>query len=166
MKINIIEKLVETNLNPYIAFYVKLNHTQEEYDKLYEEANNIITKAFLEEFDKNVLSIDMSYNISYNLIKQNFIYEFKQMMDQCNLNYTMIETIDELWELEDLNPLLSIEDPCPEVTAMCFDDEFLDGLKTIVERKYDVDDVLDKISRSGYQSLNILNKHILDKKSR
>ena len=81
------------------------------------------------------------------------------MMDQCNLNYVMVDAIDELWELEDLTPLLNVED-------LYFDDEFLEGLKTIVEHKYDIDDVLDKISRSSYQSLNVLNKHVLNKKSR
>jgi DNA polymerase III delta prime subunit len=159
MEINILNKMIETSLNPYIVFYIKLNHTKEEYDKLYEEANNIITKDFLEKFHSNVLDIDLSYNISYILIKQNFIYEYKQMMDQCNLNYVMVDAIDELWELEDLTPLLNVED-------LYFDDEFLEGLKTIVEHKYDIDDVLDKISRSSYQSLNVLNKHVLNKKSR
>ena len=159
MEINILNKLIETSLNPYIVFYIKLNHTKEEYDKLYEEANNIITKDFLEKFHSNVLDIDLSYNTSYILIKQNFIYEYKQMMDQCNLNYVMVDAIDELWELEDLTPLLNVED-------LYFDDEFLEGLKTIVEHKYDIDDVLDKISRSSYQSLNVLNKHVLNKKSR
>lgn len=159
MEINILNKMIETSLNPYILFYIKLNHTKEEYDKLYEEANNIITKDFLEKFHSNVLDIDLSYNTSYILIKQNFIYEYKQMMDQCNLNYVMVDAIDELWELEDLTPLLNVED-------LYFDDEFLEGLKTIVEHKYDIDDVLDKISRSSYQSLNVLNKHVLNKKSR
>jgi hypothetical protein len=159
MRINILNKMIETSLNPYVAFYIKLNHTKEEYDKLYEKANDIITKDFLEKFHNNVLDIDLSYDASYILIRQNFIYEYKQMMNQCNLNYVMVDAIDELWELEDLTPLLHIEDSY-------FDDEFLEGLKTIVERKYDVDDVLDKISRSSYQSLNVLNKHILNKKSR
>ena len=159
MRINILNKMIETSLNPYVAFYIKLNHTKEEYDKLYEKANDIITKDFLEKFHNNVLDIDLSYDTSYILIRQNFIYEYKQMMNQCNLNYVMVDAIDELWELEDLTPLLHIEDSY-------FDDEFLEGLKTIVERKYDVDDVLDKISRSSYQSLNVLNKHILNKKSR
>jgi hypothetical protein len=159
MRINILNKMIETSLNPYVAFYIKLNHTKEEYDKLYKEANDIITKDFLEKFHSNVLDIDLSYYAIYILIRQNFIYEYKQMMNQCNLNYVMVDAIDELWELEDLTPLLNIEDSY-------FDDEFLEGLKTIVERKYDVDDVLDKISRSSYQSLNVLNKHILNKKSR
>ena len=159
MRINILNKMIETSLNPYVAFYIKLNHTKEEYDKLYEKANDIITKDFLEKFHNNMLDIDLSYDASYILIRQNFIYKYKQMMNQCNLNYVMVDAIDELWELEDLTPLLHIEDSY-------FDDEFLEGLKTIVERKYDVDDVLDKISRSSYQSLNVLNKHILNKKSR
>ena len=54
MEINILNKMIETSLNPYIVFYIKLNHTKEEYDKLYEEANNIITKDFLEKFYSNV----------------------------------------------------------------------------------------------------------------
>jgi hypothetical protein len=166
MRIDILNKMIETSLNPYIAFYIKLNHTKEEYDKLYEEANDIITKDFIEKFHTNALDIDLSYDTSYVLIRQNFIHEYKQMMEQCNLNYTMVDAIEELWELEDLTSILSFEDPCPEITTICFDDEFLEGLKTIIERKYDVDDVLDKISRSGYQSLNVLNKHILNKKSR
>jgi hypothetical protein len=100
---------------------------------------------------------DMGYKVVGKSDKNESLY--KQMMNQCNLNYVMVDAIDELWELEDLTPLLNIEDSY-------FDDEFLEGLKTIVERKYDVDDVLDKISRSSYQSLNVLNKHILNKKSR
>ena len=166
MRIDILNKMIETSLNPYLAFYIKLNHTKEEYDNLYDKANDIITEDFMNKFHNNTLSIDLSYDVSYILIKQNFIPEYIQMMDQCNLNYIMVDILDELWEAEDLTPILSFEDPCPEVTMMYFEDKFLDGLKTVIESKYNVDDVLDKINKSGYKSLNVLNKYILEKESR
>ena len=167
MKAEMINKLVETSLNPYMVFYVELNHTKEECDDLYKKAKDIITKDFLKKFSDNVLDIDLSHNASYVLIKQNFVNEFKNIMDIIGFDYTMVEAIDELWEMNDLTLLLDNNDPAPEITAMMgFENDFLDGLKTIIERRYSLDDVLDKISKSGYQSLNMLNKYILDKKSR
>ena len=58
MRINILNKMIETSLNPYVAFYIKLNHTKEEYDKLYKEANDIITKDFLEKYSEYKIGIN------------------------------------------------------------------------------------------------------------
>jgi hypothetical protein len=132
----------------------KLDFNEDYYSVL-----EIEPTASSQELKKAYYAIVFTYHPDRKAVETEKELANKQMMDQCNLNYVMVDAIDELWELEDLTPLLNVED-------LYFDDEFLEGLKTIVEHKYDIDDVLDKISRSSYQSLNVLNKHVLNKKSR
>ncbi len=167
MKSNsMIDKLVDASLNPYKLYFLCLHHSIPEFNEIFNKTKHLVSREFLEKHKTNVLNIDLSYKESYIMIRQNFLYEYRDMLDTCGANYSLTEVIDEFWNKDDLTAILTYADPSPEMTEAVFEDDFLDELKLIVYQKYDVDDVLDKISAKGINSLNVLNKYVLEQKSR
>lgn len=153
-----INQLVESTLNPYLVFKVEIHHTEEELLEL--------SKQFSEKFINklnNIIEINITPTSQYMFIKQNFLNEFKQNTQ--HIKYTITDITNEMWEMNNLD-VFNGGDPAPEATKLMFPDELTNEeiIKQIFEAKYTMDDLLDKITRTGIESLNKIQKQMLNEK--
>lgn len=152
-----LNNLVEATVNPYLVFKVELHHTEEELDKLYQE----FSEDFLNKLEKNVIEIEITPISNYLFIKKNFINELRENLK--HIKYTAKDASSEIWEMNNLD-IFDEGDPAPELTRLVFPDNLTNKeiIKQIFESKFNQDDLLDKISRSGIESLNEIQKQMLN----
>jgi hypothetical protein len=172
MNIEMINKYIKNNNDPFIVFKITLLHSDEEIKDLTSKAEEILILDEILTMDQ-VISADVDIRTSYMVINQSNINQFKYITNKCGFKIKMVEFINDIWEFnnEEFQTFISLfgeEDPCPELTELAFglNNNILDILKTISESKFTIDDVLDKINIKNVDSLNELNKHILEKESR
>ena len=170
MNIEMINDLVKESLNPYVVIRLVVNHTKEEMDVLEQKLVDIVGVEELEEIYKPAIIVETSDTEGYILAPKSVIPKFANLLDICEANYILEDATDNIWEMNDISFITEYGeiDPSPELTAQFFpgsvseNEKINNYLKTIFNSKYSVDDVLDKISRKGIESLNTINKYILE----
>jgi len=168
MKVDMIDKQVKNSNDPFVVFHVNLLNSIEEIESFTNNLENILTVEEAVFLNTKIKAAELSKNEDYMIINQSSIEQFCQIMIKGGFKMKMVECVDQIWNFnnEEFNQFISLfeeEDPCPELTEEAFGEEekTIDVLKTIVASKFTTDDVLDKISNSGIDSLNDLNKFIL-----
>lgn len=156
-----INQLVESTLNPYLVFKVESFHTDEEFNELLIESQNKISEKDSINFGLNTVTIELE-NFDYVFVKSNFYPKFIEMSQKCGFDFKLTHCIDELWEMNSLN-IFNEGDPAPEATKLAFPDDLtnFEIIKQMFESKYSMDDLLDKITRTGIGSLNEVQKQML-----
>ena len=170
MNIEMINDLVKESLNPYVVIRLVVNHTKEEMDVLEQKLVDIVGAEELEEIYKPAIIIETSDTEGYIFAPKTVIPKFANLLDICEANYVLEDATDNIWEMNDISFITEYGevDPAPELTEQFFpglvseNEKINNYLKTIFSSKYSVDDVLDKISRKGIESLNTINKYILE----
>jgi hypothetical protein len=170
MNTEMINDLVKESLNPYVVIRLVVNHTKEEMDVLEQKLVDLVGVEELDEIYKPSIIIETSDIEGYMFAPKTTIPKFANLLDMCEANYVLEDATDKIWEMNDISFLTEYEevDPAPELTVEFFpgliseNEQINNYLKTIFSSKYSVDDVLDKISRKGIESLNIINKYILE----
>ncbi|MEK6881915.1 MAG: hypothetical protein AABY22_20015, partial [Nanoarchaeota archaeon] len=146
----------------------------EEMEKLEKIAldNSILTEEFMDKYDNNILEIKISDNVSFYLTRNNFLNEFIAKLKEIKYNLKITNALDEIWNMSDLSEVITTkEDPHPDIKDMIVEqfgevksDRIRGILQIMVTQKYSTDDVIDRISNTGFESLNELNKYILENK--
>jgi hypothetical protein len=170
MNIEMINDLVKESLNPYVVIRLVVNHTKEEMDVLEQKLVDIVGAEELEEIYKPAIIVETSDTEGYIFAPKTVIPKFANLLDICEANYVLEDATDNIWEMNDISFITEYGevDPAPELTEQFFpgsiseNEKINNYLKTIFSSKYSVDDVLDKISRKGIESLNTINKYILE----
>jgi uncharacterized protein YihD (DUF1040 family) len=161
-----LNNLVEVSLNPYLILKLELNHSEEEIKSMIEK----MSSKFQSEYEKNALEVETSYNTTFIFIKESFLHIFRKQLKELGFKYILNDATDEIFNMKDLSIFTNIdsEDPCPEFTKQYFPDmvskkdKIMNILKFNFNQKYSIDDVIDKIGKDGVESLNELNKGILN----
>lgn len=175
MKASMIDIQIENNNNPFMVFQLDLLNSLEEIEQINNNIENILTSDEIIFIDTNVIAADLSKTKDYIIINQSFIEQFKQLMDKCGFKIQMTNIINDVWNMNNIKEFISLfgeEDPNPELTQQFFPglqttfDKVNQILKVIIESQFTLDNVLDKINEQGIDSLNELNKYILEKESR
>jgi len=162
-----LNNLIEVSLNPYFILKLELQHTEEECNIIKQSLENGENLKFINELEKNSINIEEKYNLDYLFIKQDFIPKLNNFLIKLNIKFTLKDASDEIFNMKDISRF-NIEDPCPELTKLAFGDELISKgnpmeiIKLVINNKYELDNVLDKISKDGIESLNELHKNILN----
>lgn len=170
MNIEMINDLVKESLNPYVVIRLVVNHTKEEMEQLEQKLVDLVGAEELEEIYKPAIIVETSDTEGYIFAPKTVIPKFANLLDICGANYMLEDATDNIWEMNDISFITEYGevDLAPELTEQFFpglvseNEKINNYLKTIFSSKYSVDDVLDKISRKGIESLNIINKYILE----
>lgn len=164
---NKIDELINDNLNPYVAVRIITSYNEEELKQV---ELNLVEKhglKLINSVSKKLISVDISPNESYLYTNKSNLDKFISLLDECNVEYQLNDAVDAIWEMDNLEQVLPMEDPCPEFTKEHFGNvendryKVLSILKLIFSRKFDINNVLEKISIGGMESLNELNKYFL-----
>lgn len=162
-----IDKLIKDNLNPYVVSKITLHGNG--------KSLNDIEVKLVEKFGLKQITKLSNKIISVNLNEfENIVYTdktslngFLTMLDECNIEYTLTDMINIIWEMEDINSILPMEDPCPELTSQCVEnyveerEKAMEILKVIFSRSFGLDDALDRLSKVGMEKMNVFNLFIL-----
>jgi len=156
-----LNQLIETTLNPYLVFRVESLNTQEEHDKLIENAGEEINIEDALAYDANTSIVEFK-DFDYIFVKSNFYPKFIELLKKSGLKFKMTNCIQELWEMNDLS-IFDNGDPAPELTKLAFPDlvNNMDILEQMFKQQFSQDDVLDKITRTGIESLNSIQQQML-----
>jgi hypothetical protein len=162
---------LSSDLYPYVVYHLKLMLD----DKGLEELETNLTKYFSEQeildLDSELVSIDIGKFDSYILGKIKYVKRLEEMLIKCDVEYIVNDMMPKLWEMEDVSFITQYgnDDPNPDLTLEFFPDhksthqQINEILRQICDKRYTKDDVLDKINEKGINSLNELNKYILNK---
>ena len=175
MKVDMIDIKIENSKNPFMVFQLELLNSLEEIEQITDNVENILTLDEIVSIENNVIAADVSKIKDYIIINQSFIEQFKQLMSKCGLKFKMTNIINDVWNMNNIKEFISLfgdEDLNPELTQQFFPglqgnfEKINEILKVVVESQFTLNDVLDKINEQGIDSLNELNKYILEKESR
>lgn len=175
MKVSMIDIQIENNNNPFMVFQLDLLNSLEEIEQINNNIENILSPDEITLIDTNIIAADLSKTKDYIIINQSFIEQFKQLMDKCGFKIQMTNIINDVWNMNNIKEFINLfgeEDPNPELTQEVFPglqttfDKVNQILKVMIESQFALNDVLDKINEQGIDSLNELNKYILEKESR
>jgi len=175
MKASMINIQIENINNPFMVFQLELLNSLEEIEQITDNIENILTLDEIRTIEDNVIAADLSKTKDYIIVNQSFIEQFKQLMSKCGLKFKMTNIINDVWNMNNIKEFINLfgdEDPNPELTQQFFPgiqtnfDKVNEILKVVVESQFTLNDVLDKINEQGIDSLNELNKYILEKESR
>jgi hypothetical protein len=158
MKTSMINTQIENSKDPFMFFQLELLNSLEEIETITDNVENILTLGEIISIENNVISADVSKTKDYVIINQSFIEQFKQLMIKCGFKMQITDLTNQIWNSNDIGEFVKLFENKNEKV-----DEIL---KVVVESQFTVNDVLDKISEKGIDSLNELNKYILEKESR
>jgi hypothetical protein len=163
----VIDTKIKNSLDPFLILKLEITNSNEEIQNLMDNIENILSTDEVLKFS-SVLSADVSSNLDYVIINKSFLPELESMMGKCGMKYKSSNMLNEIWNSDNLDFFLDYfkVKEHPEFEFDYPDEKYdlvLEILKVVVESKYDLDDVLDKISLSGFNSLNELNLYILNK---
>lgn len=143
-----IDNLIQQNINPYMVFKIKTNHSINEISDIYSNAGVIFTEKELNRIPNICKAYEIDYNTSYVIVRKNDLPEYKLMLHKLGLNYIMTDAREELWDAN--------------LDEFDFEDKFKEILFLIMGSTFTLNDVLEKISRG---TLNQFNKYILEKEN-
>ena len=162
---------LSSDLYPYVIYHFKLNVDDKGHEELEKCLGNSFSEQEISDLDKEIVTIDFGKFDSYILGKIKYVKRLEEMLIKCNTPYLVYDMMPKLWDMEDVSFITEYgnDDPNPDLTY-----EFFPGhvsihqqinniLQLICDRQYTKDDVLDKINEKGMNSLNKLNKYVLNK---
>jgi len=171
MKVNMIDTQIENNINPFIVFQVNSFNSEEEMTNVKNNISKFLTDEEIDILEKNTIAADFSLTVDYLIINKSFVDEFTRLINKCGIKFELVNIIEQIWNLNSVKEFVGLfgeEDLSVQLTQQSFKCTFEkvnEILKVIVESQFNVNDVLDKISEKGIDSLNELNKYILEKES-
>jgi hypothetical protein len=169
-----LDRLVKININPFTAIHFKTDHTSEELGTIFTEAAINGGVNAIEKTLENIIEIEISLFESIMLMTKNDLTAFLSLLNKCGIRYEMRNFTKDLFEMGNLNELLlklENDDDLSELDKELINDCF-PGFKTprkkatniinsIFVNNFTTDDVLDRISKKGFESLNEFHKNIL-----
>lgn len=162
---NKLDILVANSLTPYIVVEIVLNHNKKEIEDLENKAENIISDEYRKLMNEEFIIVDINTTNKFIFLKKKHLSTFIENLKLVGYNFEIYNALHRIWNMKNLS-LFTDFDPIPELTEEAFNDfNPMDILKVMVENKYSLDDVLSKINDFGVNSLNELNKFVLDKES-
>jgi hypothetical protein len=169
-----LDRLVKININPFTAMYFKTDHTSEELEAIFTEAAMNGDVDEIEKTLENTIEIEISLFESIMLMTKNDLTAFLSLLNKCGIRYEMRNFTKNLFEMDNLNELLlklENDDDLSELDKELINDCFpgfktprekaTSIIKSIFANNFTTDDVLDRISEKGFESLNEFHKNIL-----
>lgn len=175
MKASMIKTQIENSKDPFMFFQLELLNSEEEIKDITDRVESILTLEEVMAIESNVIAADISPTMDYIIIQKSFIETFKQFMNKCGFKMQITDLTNQIWNSNNVKEFISLfgsEDPNLELTKQFFPglqgnfEKVNEILKVVVESQFTLNDVLDKINEQGIDSLNELNKYILEKESR
>jgi hypothetical protein len=169
-----LDRLVKINTNPFTAIYLKTDHTPEELGAIFTEVAINGGVDGINKILENAVEIEISLFESIMFMTKNDLTAFLSLLNKCGIRYEMRNFTKDLFEMDNLNELLlklENDDDLSELDKELINDCF-PGFKTPREKatniinsifvnNFTTDDVLDRISKKGFESLNEFHKNIL-----
>lgn len=169
-----LDRLVKININPFTAMHFKTDHTSEELEAIFTEA---AMNGGIDEMDKileNIVEIEISLFESIMFMTKNDLTAFLSLLNKCDVRYEMRNFTKDLFKMDNLNELLlklenddDLNELDKELIKDCFPnhktprEKATSIIKSIFTNNFTTDDVLDRISEKGFESLNEFHKNIL-----
>lgn len=149
-----IDKRIKNSIDPYLILKLETFNTKEEVDYIKEHIENYLTDDELFQLNE-FIAAEISSQLDYVIINRSYLPKLKHLIEKCEIKMKITDLLPEIWELADIETFVSNFDEWDK-------SKIKDILKAVVESKYDVNDVLDKVSDFGVGSLNELNLYILN----
>jgi len=170
-----LDRLVKININPFTAMHFKTDHTSEELEAIFAEAAMNGDGDEIERILENTVEIEISLFESIMLMTRNDLTAFLSLLNKCGVRYEMRNFTKDLFEMDNLNELLNnfkedkdnLSDEERELVKECFPNHKTQKekassiIKSLFLNNFTTDDVLDRISEKGFESLNEFHKNIL-----
>jgi hypothetical protein len=169
-----LDRLVKININPFTAMHFKTDHTSEELEAIFTEAAMNGDGDKIERILKNTVEIEISLFESIMFMTKNDLTAFLSLLNKCGVRYEMRNFTKDLFEMDNLNELLlklenddDLNELDKELIKDCFPnhktprEKATSIIKSIFVNNFTTDDVLDRISEKGFESLNEFHKNIL-----
>jgi hypothetical protein len=170
-----LDRLVKININPFTAMHFKTDHTSEELEVIFTEAAINGDVDAIEKTLENTIEIEISLFESIMLMTKNDLTAFLSLLNKCGVRYEMRSFTKDLFEMDNLNELLdnfkddkdNLSDEERELVKECFPnhktqkEKATSIIKSLFLNNFTTDDVLDRISEKGFESLNEFHKNIL-----
>jgi hypothetical protein len=171
-----LDRLVKININPFTAMHFKTDHASEELEAIFTEA---AMNGGIDEMDKileNTVEIEISLFESIMFMTKNDLTAFLSLLNKCGVRYEMRNFTKDLFKMDNLNELLNnfkdddyddLSELEQELVKDCFPnfktqkEKATSIIKSIFANNFTTDDVLDRISEKGFESLNEFHKNIL-----
>ena len=160
-----LDKLVANSLNPYTIVRITSSNTEEELDKI---ADNMV--GFEDGLMGNdAIEIEISPVEAIVFINKNDLATTIKRLKEIGIKFEITNIVNEIFEMDNLDNLLSYFeiDEDPEFTAEFFpglvsqQQKVINIINSIFENNFTMDDVLDRISTKGLDSLNEFHKNLL-----
>ena len=169
-----LDRLVKININPFTAMHFKTDHTSEELEAIFAEAAMNGDGDEIEKILENTVEIEISLFESIMFITKNDLTAFLSLLNKCGVRYEMRNFTKDLFKMDNLNELLlklenddDLNELDKELINDCFPnfktprEKATSIIKSIFLNNFTTDDVLDRISEKGFESLNEFHKNIL-----
>jgi hypothetical protein len=170
-----LDRLVKININPFTAIHFKTDHTSEELEAIFIEAVMNGDGDEIEKALENTIEIEISLFESIMFMTKNDLTVFLSLLNKCGVRYEMRNFTKDLFEMDNLNELLNnfkddkdnLSDEERELVKECFPnhktqkEKATSIIKSLFLNNFTTDDVLDRISEKGFESLNEFHKNIL-----
>jgi hypothetical protein len=170
-----LDRLVKININPFTAIHFKTDHTSEELEAIFTEAVMNGDGDEIEKALENTIEIEISLFESIMFMTKNDLTVFLSLLNKCGVRYEMRNFTKDLFEMDNLNELLNnfkedkdnLSDEERELVKECFPnhktqkEKATSIIKSLFLNNFTTDDVLDRISEKGFESLNEFHKNIL-----
>jgi hypothetical protein len=170
-----LDRLVKININPFTAMHFKTDHTSEELEAIFAEAAMNGDGDEIEKILENTVEIEISLFESIMFMTKNDLTAFLSLLNKCGVRYEMRNFTKDLFEMDNLNELLNnfkddmnnLSDEEKELVKECFPnhktqkEKATSIIKSLFLNNFTTDDVLDRISEKGFESLNEFHKNIL-----
>jgi hypothetical protein len=155
----------------YVIYHFKLKVDDKGLEQLEIDISKNFSQEEIIDLDDRLISIDIGKFDSYILGNIEDIKKLEDILIKCKAPYLAIDLMPKIWDMTDISFITNYGDgdPNPELTQEVFpglsslNQKINNILKSICDRRYTKDDVLDKINEKGIESLNSLNRYILEK---
>lgn len=166
-----LNRLVKMNLNPFtIVRMVSLN-TEEELNKIEHNTSELDIDSKLVD---NHVEIEISPVEMILFISKNDLVTMNKELTNAGVKFKVTNIVNEIFEMDNLNELLlklenddDLNELDKELINDCFPgfktprEKAISIIKSVFANNFTNDDVLDRISSKGFESLNEFHKNIL-----
>jgi hypothetical protein len=169
-----LDRLVKININPFTAIHFKTDHTSEELEAIFAEAAMNGDGDKIERILENTVEIEISLFENIMFMTKNDLTEFLSLLNKYGIRYKMRNFIKDLFEMDNLNELLlklenddDLSELDKELINNCFPnyktprEKAISTINSIFLNNFTTDNVLDRISEKGFESLNEFHKNLL-----
>lgn len=172
-----VDRKIKNSLDPFVIIEISTTLTQQECDLISENFQNILTQEEMSTFQEDILvgSMPDSQN-EYLILNKSMVDKVKIILEKANYPHTICDNIFErIWnstekELCEFLDMFGhqLDDDDDDFVYQFFPDyesireRTFSTLIVMAQSRYDLDDVLDIIFIKGEDSLNSINRAILD----